>query len=181
MYFYFAGHGAPDPSSATPYLLPSDGDPKYLKVSGLALKDVLSQLGQSNAREVLAVVDACFSGRGGRSLLPEGARPLVRVGETAAPGHTALLSASGGDETSGTTAQGDGELFTRYLVQGLGNGEADIDGAGQVSLTELANWVRPRVSREAKKSNRDQNPTLIVGSQHGSPDSLIVEWGLPER
>src|SRR5271165_3289713 len=37
LYFYFSGHGAPEPSSGTSYLLPSDGDPKFLKQSALLL------------------------------------------------------------------------------------------------------------------------------------------------
>jgi hypothetical protein len=45
----------------------------------------------------------------------------------------------------------------------------------------LSQWVGPRVSREAKKANRDQNPARTVGRGLGSPDSFIVEWGLAAR
>jgi hypothetical protein len=37
------------------------------------------------------------------------------------------------------------------------------------------------VSREAKKANRDQNPSLTVGKGLGSADSFIVEWGLATK
>ena len=52
--------------------------------------------------------DSCFSGAGGRSVLPAGARPLVRVKETTAPagGHVAVFSASDGTEISGPSADG---------------------------------------------------------------------------
>jgi hypothetical protein len=56
-----------------------------------------------------------------------------------------------------------------------------MNGDGQVSLGELSQWVGPRVSREAKKANRDQNPSLTVGKGLGSADSFIVEWGLAAK
>ncbi len=181
IYFYFSGHGAPDPSSGTPYIVPSDGNPKYLKASGLALKDALAKLGQSKAREVLAIVDSCFSGRGGRSVLPPGTRPLIQIKEEAAPIQLALFASAGHNEISGPGPSGSEGLFTHYFVQGLGTGAADINGDGQVSLAELAEWVNPRVSRDAKKDNRDQNPALVVGRGLGSPESFIIEWGLPAK
>jgi hypothetical protein len=181
IYFYFSGHGAPDPSAGASYIVPTDGDPQYLGQTAIAMKEVLTTLSQSKAREVLAVVDSCFSGAGGRSVLPPGARPIVRVKEEAAPAQLALFSASNGNEISGPTASGDGGLFTQYVLQGLGTGAADMNGDGQVSLGELSQWVGPRVSREAKKANRDQNPALTVGKGLGSADSFIVEWGLAAK
>ncbi len=181
IYFYFSGHGAPDASAGTSYIVPTDGDPQYLGQTAIAMREVLSTLSQSKAREVLAVLDSCFSGAGGRSVLPPGARPIVRVKEEAAPAQLALFSASNGNEISGPTASGDGGLFTQYVLQGLGTGAADMNGDGQVSLSELSQWVGPRVSREAKKANRQQNPALTVGRGLGSPDSFIVEWGLAAR
>jgi hypothetical protein len=181
LYFYFSGHGAPDASGGTPYIVPTDGDPQFLDATAIPVREVLSKLGQSKAREVLAVVDSCFSGAGGRSVLPPGARPLVRVKEEAAPAQLALFSASRGSEISGPTPAGDGGLFTKFVLDGLGNGAADMNGDGQVSLEELSQWVGPRVSREAKKANRDQNPSLTVGKGLGSADTFIVEWGLAAR
>ena len=46
IYFYFSGHGAPDASAGTPYLLPYDGDPKFLQKTALPLASVLKELGR---------------------------------------------------------------------------------------------------------------------------------------
>ncbi len=180
IYFFFSGHGAPDASAGTPYLVPSDGDPRYLDATAIALKDALAKLGASKAREVVAVVDACFSGAGGRSVLPPGARPLVKVREEKAPAQIALFSAASGSEISGPMPGGSGGLFTHYLVTGLGRGQADVDGDGQVSLDELSQWVRPRVAREAKKDNREQTPALTTGASL-APANVILAWGLPTK
>src|SRR5262249_42963993 len=76
VYFYFSGHGAPDPSAGTSYLVPYDGDPKSLDDTTLPLTSVLGALSSTKAKDILAIVDACFSGAGGRSVLPPGVRPL---------------------------------------------------------------------------------------------------------
>jgi len=105
----------------------------------------------------------------------------VRVREELAPAQLALFSASSGNEISGPVAAGNGGLFTKYVLDGLGSGAADVNGDGQVSLSELSQWVTPRVAREAKKDNRDQNPALTVGKGLGSADGFIVEWGLASK
>src|SRR5208283_1005147 len=83
VYFFFSGHGSPDPSTGTPYVLPYDGDPAFLDRTGVRLSSIISALGETHATDVLAFVDACYSGSGGRSVLPKGARPLVHVKEAA--------------------------------------------------------------------------------------------------
>lgn len=100
----------------------------------------------------------------------------MRVKAPTVASHVALLSAASGAETSGPNSGGTG-LFTQYVLDGLGRGKADINGDGQVSAQELAEWVTPRVSREAKKDNRDQTPNLIVGSAMGAPTAFILAWG----
>ena len=163
VYFFFSGHGAPDPSTGASYLVPYDGDPKALEPTALALPSVLERLNQSRAGEVFAVVDACFSGAGGRSVLPAGMRPLVAVRETRPLAKIALFTASSGAQTSGPAVDGGGGLFSKLVAEGLGTGNADLDGDGLVSVQELNQWVSPRVEREARNDRREQSPTLQLG------------------
>jgi hypothetical protein len=182
VYFYFGGHGAPDAGSGASYIVPSDGDPQYLDATALAMGEVLDKLSKTKAREALALVDACFSGAGGRSVLPPGARPLMAVRAAAAPAQVALFSASGANEISGPApGNAGGGLFTSYLVDALATGAADINGDGQISLGELQQWVAPRVARVAQTSNRAQNPALIIGADLGAADGVILEWGLSPK
>ncbi len=174
VYFFFSGHGAPDPASGASYLVPYDGDPAALDESALQLSDVLDRLSKTKAKEVIAFVDSCFSGSGGRSVLPAGARPLVKLKEVAPPASSVtLFSAATGAEISGPDEAGTGGVFSDYLVEGLATGEADLDGDGQISLKELGEWVKPRVAREAQKSGRTQTPTVAGGDI----EHLIVGWG----
>jgi len=177
VYFFYSGHGAPEPTKGTSYIVPYDGDPNYLADTALQMRDVVDKLEQTRAKEVIAFADSCFSGAGGRSVLPKGTRPLVRVAKTKAKGRVTLFSASTGAEISGPAADGQGGLFTSHLLEALGTGAADIDGDGQISLKELHDWISPRVSREAKRDNREQHPELSLGSKVGDPDQLIIGWG----
>ena len=178
IYFYFSGHGAPDPGKGTSYLVPVDGDPQYLPNTSLTLDHVVQQLRTSKAKEVVMFTDACFSGAGGRSVLAPGARPIVRLKAVAIPGNVILFSASGGDEISGPTSDGKAGLFSSYLLQGLGNGRADLNGDGQISLKELIDYVGPRVSREAAKGNRAQHPAVKSGDRTSGAAQLMLVWGL---
>jgi uncharacterized caspase-like protein len=181
IYFFFSGHGSPDASSSNAYLVPSDGDPKFLKQTGILIGDVVARLAESQAKEVIVVLDSCFSGEGGRSVLPPGERPLVRVNDVTPTATVALFTAVTGNEVSGPTTDGRSGLFSSYVLQGWGHGDADADGDGQVTLAELGAWVKPRVMRDASKANRTQTPNLVVGSGLGDPSNIAVAWGLPTK
>jgi uncharacterized caspase-like protein len=155
-------------------LLPYDGDPSFLDRTALKLDDLLERLSGSEAEDAVAFVDTCFSGSGGRSVLPKGARPLVRVKKVASVSQVSLFSAASGDQISGPSADGKNGVFTRYLGEGLGRGKADADGDGNVTLAELEAWVGPRVKREAKRQNRDQVPSLAVGTGASASDVIVA-------
>lgn len=166
VWFYFSGHGAPDPTSGDAYLIPADGDPQFLKDTAYPLKRLYEKLGALKARRVLVALDACFSGVGERSLLAKGTRPLVaRVDLGGLPANVAALSAADGHEVSGTLeSQGHG-LFTYYWLKGLNGAAAGTDGA--ITWRGLHEWLTPRVQDEARRQNRLQTPRLL-----GAADGL---------
>ncbi|MBI4676353.1 MAG: caspase family protein, partial [Elusimicrobia bacterium] len=86
VFVYFAGHGAPDPKSGEGYLIPHDGNPSYVETKAFAVKTLYANLAKLPSRDVIVVLDACFSGSGGRSVLAAGARPLVHMAKAPAAG-----------------------------------------------------------------------------------------------
>jgi hypothetical protein len=156
--FYFSGHGAPDIDSKQAFLVPWDGDVKFLAQTGYPLKKLYANLNALKAKEVLVALDSCFSGAGGRSVLPKGARPLVTKVDEGADrmGKLVILSASEGDEISlSDEKQGHG-LFTYYLLKGLN------ERKGAVTVKGLYDYLVPRVQDGARQQNRDQTPKLIA-------------------
>lgn len=160
VFIYYSGHGAPDTKTGDAYLVPIDGDPQYLAQTGYPLKRLYSKLGQLKVQRVLIALDSCFSGAGGRSVLAKGTRPLVVSVDMAveAQGKISVISASAGDQISGTSEDAGYGLFTYSLLQGL-NGAAK-DAQGRVTLESLYGYIKPRVQDNARRDNRDQTPQL---------------------
>lgn len=155
--FYFSGHGAPNPEDGQAYLMPWDGDPKFLQATGYPVKRLYSKLNSLKAKQVLVAMDACFSGTGGRSVLAKGTRPLVGkvdMGDAVA-GRVAALTASGSDEVTGTDETSGHGLFTYQLLKALNA------RAGKATLKELFDVLSPNVRDAARRDNRDQTPQLI--------------------
>lgn len=180
IYFYFSGRGALRRQTATEYLLPKDGDPAALDKTSVSLPAFLQALGQTGARDVVAIIDSGFSGAGDRSAQPADAVPPRVISDPEIAPRVALLSAVTSAETAGSTAAGGG-LLTRWIVDGLGTARADIDGDGQITLQELVTWTGPRVTREAKRSQRAQAPALLLGPGFAAASSAAVASGLPAQ
>jgi len=161
VFFYFSGHGAPDIDSKEAFIVPWDGDVKYLRQSGYPIKRLYRSLKDLKAQQVMVALDSCFSGAGGRSVLPKGARPLVmKVDETLETGKLVILTASEGNEISlSDDKQGHG-LFTYNLLKGLNEKE------GRGTVRSLYNYLVPRVQDGARQQNRDQTPQLISAEQN---------------
>lgn len=157
VFFYFSGHGAPDPGSGTAYLMPWDGDAQFLKSTAYPLKEAYEELGRLKARRVVVALDSCFSGAGGRSVLAKGLRPLVAKTDTgfAPPPNMAILAAASEGEVTGTLEDQGHGAFTYYLLKGL---ERERSAA---AVRRLFEDLKPKVQDAARRQNRDQTPVLI--------------------
>ncbi|HOG17012.1 MAG TPA: caspase family protein [Syntrophales bacterium] len=105
LFIYYSGHGAPNPKTGDAYLVPYDGDPSFIAQTGYPLKKLYDALGKLPAKEIIVALDAaCFSGAGGRSVLAEGARPLVMNLEKAVsvPKNMTVMAAASGEQISST-------------------------------------------------------------------------------
>ncbi|MBI3554443.1 MAG: caspase family protein [Elusimicrobia bacterium] len=160
VFVYFAGHGTLDPKSGLSYLIPYDGDPAYTDTKAFPLQRFYDALAQLPTGDVTVALDSCFSGSGGRSVIAKGTRPLVTSAAAAKLGdNVVLLAAAGGDQISTDDPDARHGLLTYFLLRGL-RGEADADGNGRVTTSELFAYVKPAVEREARKRHVEQSPVL---------------------
>ncbi len=157
VFIYYSGHGAPNPKTGDAYLVPYDGDPSFIEETGYPLKRLYAKLDKLPAREIIVVLDSCFSGAGGRSVLAKGARPLVMNMDQQVlhSDRIAILSASSGSQTSSTHEKEGHGLFTYFLLKGIKDGNSE--------LGTLYNYLKPQVERIARKTyNNEQTPGLIA-------------------
>jgi hypothetical protein len=160
---YYSGHGASNFKTHEGYLLPFDGDPTYLDGTGYSLKRLYETLEKSSAREVVVMLDSCFSGTGGRSVMSKGLRPVVVSLENPvlAGGKTVVLTASSGVQASSTYHSKSHGLLTYFLLKGL-QGSADQNNDGTIDLTEVYTYVKPQVETVARQEfNNEQTPQLL--------------------
>lgn len=151
---YFSGHGAPDPVSGVGYLVPYDGDPSAIADTGVPLPWLYENLGKLPAREIVVLLDSCFSGLGGRSVLPPGIKPLVNVQVSGwLPPNITVLSASEPAQISTTYPIKGHGLFTFYLLKAVKEGKSTV--------ADLYVVVRPAVEDQAKRQNVRQTPMLM--------------------
>jgi ankyrin repeat protein len=161
---YYSGHGSPNPKSGDAYLVPFDGDPTFIHETGFSLKRLYRNLEKLPVKEVIVMLDSCFSGAGGRSVLAKGARPLVvkLKNELGMNKKTVVLSASSGNQISSTYDKKGHGLFTYFMLKGL-KGEADANRDGKLEITELFDFIKPNITRTARKLyNNEQSPQIIA-------------------
>ncbi|RMF21457.1 MAG: peptidase C14 caspase catalytic subunit p20, partial [Bacteroidetes bacterium] len=150
VFLYFSGHGLKGS------FLPIDFDGYANKLEHDTIRALLAQ---SPAKYKLCIADACHSG----SLLAARSATVDQVLRRfytnlaqAAPG-TALIMSSKADENSLESKGLRQGVFSHFLIRGL-KGEADADLDGAVSVQELYEFVRDRVS--AYTAGR-QSPVIL--------------------
>lgn len=168
VFVYYSGHGAPDPRTGSAYLVPYDGDPSFIDQTGYSLKRMYEALGRLQTREIIVVLDSCFSGAGGKSVIAKGARPLVMNLEQdiKLSKNMTVMSASSGDQISSTYDEKGHGLFTYFMLKGIKN-EDFVKQDGSLDINELHSYIKPQVERIARKQyNNEQTPQLIGGKKN---------------
>ena len=171
---YYSGHGAPNPTTQESFLVPYDGDPTFLEVTGYSLKRLYDQLGKLPAKNVVVMLDSCFSGTGERSVIAKGLRPaMITVENPLLAGEKiVVLTAGTGTQTSNTYHEKSHGLFTYFVLKGI-QGAADANQDHRIDLTELYTYLKPEVQGIARREfNNDQAPQLL-----GNPD--VLRKGVP--
>ena len=166
VFVYYAGHGAPNPVSGEGYLMPYEADPNYVEETAYPVAKLYAALGKLPTKDVTVVLDACFSGQGGRSLIAKGARPLVNVKTAKAEGNTVVLAAASASQISAADPERRHGLLTESLLEAL-HGAADAGGDGQITAEEIYAYVRPAVERAARLQNIEQTPTMAPAPAKG--------------
>jgi hypothetical protein len=117
---YFAGHGSGSGTDVA--LVTRDATPA---TPGIAFSEVLAKVAHSSVREMVVILDCCFSGAAG------GIPQLASSATTLRDG-VSILAASRGDQVAAETGGG---LFSRFLAGALEGGAADA--LGKVTIAGL--------------------------------------------
>lgn len=168
--FYYAGHGIPDESSRTAYLLPVDGIGTDVS-TGYKLDDLYAVLGKMPAENVTVFMDACFSGSKREQGMLASARGVAIKAKSGMPqGNMVVFSAAQGDETAYPNNEERHGMFTYFLLKKL------QDTKGDVTLQELGEYITRNVSQQSILLNgKSQTPCVTPSA---SLDASWREWKL---
>lgn len=173
----FSGHGTDDHR-----LVPVDADIADLDASCMSLVELADRLDAIPAKQLLVVLDCCFSGGFGgaryfsptatRGSLVESRDDLVRL----ARGHgRVVLAASGAGEPAFETNEFGHGLLTHHLVRAL-QGPDELVNNGRVDFMAMVSYVSRQVLDSAKLLGEEQNPS-VYGSTDGAPSLPILRPG----
>ena len=160
--FYYTGHGIPDESDKSAYLLPVDGDGRYV-ATGYKMDDLYQRLGAMPTKSITVLLDACFSGatRDGK-MVAQAKGVALKVKKGQPKGNTVVIAAAQGDETAGFDEEEGHGMFTYYLLKKL------QDTQGNVTLQELSQYIIREVGRKSAVSSKPQTPCVTPSASLGT-------------
>ena len=166
VFFFFAGHGATRTladNRQIGFIIPVDADLNNYASTAISMTELREAADLIPAKHVYFVMDSCYSGlamtRGGgeftkdRSYLEEVTRRTARQ----------ILTAGGAEQQVADDGPNGHSVFTWALLQGL-EGQADLDGNGVITASELGAYVSPIVSTFGRQTPAVGN---LVGSEGG--------------
>ncbi len=160
---FFAGHGETRQfgnAGAMGYLLPVDAQPDFLSGTTIDMGVIRTLAHALPAKHVLFLIDVCYGGIAGhrfRSFSPM-TDAYVKV-ITREKGRQ-LITAGGADQQAIESPEWGHSAFTHYLLNGLGQGLADLNDDGIIPTSELYSYVEKRVYAAANLVGHTQRPEL---------------------
>lgn len=162
VYVFYSGHGLPSEDGKNLYLLPYGADKQYLARTALDQQTIVTAIQAAHPKSVTIFIDSCYSGqsRTGEILLAS-ARPIsLKQSASSFPPEFTVFSASAPDQLSSSSPELKHGVFSYFLMKGM-EGDADENHDGKITNTEMQNYLRDMVSRQALTLNRKQDPQLM--------------------
>jgi hypothetical protein len=183
---YFTGHGLKDADGQL-YLAMTDTERDNLQFTGLLCEHIRAAMEGCLSRQNVLILDCCYAGAfpAGRGV--KGDDVAVHTMEKLGGRGRVVLTSSDATQYSFDGTQltetgppslraGRNSLFTRFLIEGIKTGRADLDGDGDIALDELYKYVHDRVTAEQPlqrpKIKEDVEGRILIAQN--------IHWRLPQ-
>jgi YVTN family beta-propeller protein len=174
---YFTGHGLKDEDGRL-YLATANTRRDSLLFTSLPAEQIDQAMSGCMSRQNVLILDCCYSGAFPVGRMAKADTDVHTLERFHGQGRTVLTASDAtqysfeGNQPTGTAAQ---SVFTRYLVAGLRDGSADLDGDGDITLDELYSYVHDRVVDEVPQQ-RPKKQDNVVGR---IVIARNINWSLP--
>jgi len=148
--FCFSGHGLKDDKGnlylSTPATRKENG--KLVKPTAVAARILHENMNESKSERQVLILDCCFSGAiaQGMNVKDDG---TVNLQEHLGGKGRAILTSSSSTQYSFEQEGLELSIYTRYLIEGIAKGAADLDGDGWISVDELHDYASIKVQEAA--------------------------------
>ncbi|HLK63527.1 MAG TPA: polysaccharide deacetylase family protein [Bryobacteraceae bacterium] len=166
VFFFFAGHGATrtlEDGRQIGFIVPVDADKENYYSTAISMTALREAADLIPAKHVYFVMDSCYSGLAMTRGVNEFSKDRSYIEEVTRRAARQILTAGGAEQQVADDGPNGHSVFTWALLQGL-EGQADLDGNGVITASELGAYVSPIVSSFAKQTPAVGN---LLGSEGG--------------
>ena len=195
---YYAGHGvaltqqpADGPPTYGGYLLPVDARRGQLADTAISMQWIADQVLHLNGKQVLLILDCCYAGavrqaasgfRGAFETEAEETISQEDFGHFTRYRANQILTSSAHnqqalDQYIGIDVADDQFItspFATLLSRALGNGEADTNHDGVVTINELQDYIQERLAAAAANQDHEQTSCLFAFSSHEGGEFVFL-------
>lgn len=155
----FSGHG-----TQTHELLAYDSDPTSFHRTAIPLSLLAEWFSRIPARQLICILDCCFSGGMGAKVFmsdvtPRSVESEAKLLDQLSGKGRLVLTASGASEPAWEINRYQHGLLTYHLLEAL-QGAPEVRQAGKISFYKLLEYVTQRVTDGAATFGKSQTPTL---------------------
>ena len=166
---YYTGHGKLNRSGKL-YLVATDSNYDELEPTSIAINEVLDFIRTSNCKTIGLILDCCYSGAISTGFLNKGEPAEVDAQLNQISGFGVnVMTASTAIQTASEREGDKYSLLTKYLIQGIENGDADVAACGRISFTDLFHYAHGHVIADGH-----QEPTITQIDARGE---FIISFG----
>lgn len=160
---YISGHGVKDAQSELYFAASNTRKQKeeLVRSTAISASFVRDRIRESRAKRQIIILDCCFSGAFGDLLTKDD--DSIKLESFLGDEGRVVLTSSSSIQYSFEQRDGDLSVYTRYLVEGIRTGAADMDEDGAISVQELHHYA----SRKVQEESPAMTPKIIVLKDEG--------------
>lgn len=148
---YFSGHGIKDESGKlhlATCLTRKNSQGRLIKSTTVPASFVHNIMSDSRCKRQVVILDCCFSGAFAEGWSAKDDGSVDIRAELGGEGRVVLTSSTA-TEYSFQQKEANLSIYTRYLIEGIETGAADLDNDGAVSVDELHEYAKKKVQEAA--------------------------------
>lgn len=187
VFIYYSGHGKLDTRGRL-HLATIDTVLAELESTSVPVATIRYYIDTAYTSKVVLMLDCCYSGAVGKVF----SRGSVedQMSSLVTGRGTYIITASTATETAQEKEEDKYGLFTKYILKGIDEGEADRDGDGFITMDELYRYVREQVildgHQEPTRWGLDIRGELVLARSGRQPReerrrqirALLLEWAM---